>query len=573
MCVVVDDVSPVVATLTIDGVAVALSTAAPLCGEFLPTFEGNHTIVATAVDAAGNPCVSPAVAWLVVDFTPPSCSLTRVDVTGCATSDSLTACSTPSSSVFSVACVQPIVPHATAPCFRQWLLQPFTSAASCSLQVTLPSSASAWATLPADAAPLSLVPPVAAFTATNAVARFVLFTRAVDAAGNAGDVSAYEWWVDTLPPSPPVVVSGPDAVGLATLSIITLRLVGNTAPGHVRFDYVLTADGAPYSVPGSGNPAIAVPSPSNDDPVVLSLSGLAADHAYAVTLAAVSQSGLRSTNTTTVSWIVLSSAPSVIVTRQPDAVSGSARPSFHFVADWGASSLGVAGEGNLTFQTRLVGDSDLDGYHTPPLCDYGHLDAATQRDCVDAGCAAAGCNYSVSLALPRGSSFAYSLQVRARLYSSTGRPLTLQWTYLRCRTDEYAVFSGVDAIACEPCPLGGDCTGDALPAAELVPDGVLASVVAEESEVVDGGNAKVVAASAVVQQKHITARPGYWAPDDSDGLTFYECPAAYACLQGGNGSRAQCAQGYSGVLCTVCAPGYFQQYGYCVLCTYLGWSG
>ena len=28
---------------------------------------------------------------------------------------------------------------------------------------------------------------------------------------------------------------------------------------------------------------------------------------------------------------------------------------------------------------------------------------------------------------------------------------------------------------------------------------------------------------------------------------------------GGNGSRSLCAVGYSGVLCTVCAPGYFLQ--------------
>ena len=52
----------------------------------------------------------------------------------------------------------------------------------------------------------------------------------------------------------------------------------------------------------------------------------------------------------------------------------------------------------------------------------------------------------------------------------------------------------------------------------------------------------------------------------SDGLTFYRCPLAAACLPGVNGSRAMCATGYQGVLCTVCAPGYFTQYGLCSEC-------
>ena len=28
-----------------------------------------------------------------------------------------------------------------------------------------------------------------------------------------------------------------------------------------------------------------------------------------------------------------------------------------------------------------------------------------------------------------------------------------------CDLDEYTVFSGVDTVSCEPCPVGGDCTG------------------------------------------------------------------------------------------------------------------
>ena len=35
----------------------------------------------------------------------------------------------------------------------------------------------------------------------------------------------------------------------------------------------------------------------------------------------------------------------------------------------------------------------------------------------------------------------------------------------------------------------------------------------------------------------------------ADGLTFYKCPIAEACLPGGNGSRAECATGYAGIAC------------------------
>ena len=35
---------------------------------------------------------------------------------------------------------------------------------------------------------------------------------------------------------------------------------------------------------------------------------------------------------------------------------------------------------------------------------------------------------------------------------------------------------------------------------------------------------------------------------------------------GGNGSRAVCAPGYTGIMCSVCADNYFQQFGKCAQC-------
>lgn len=64
-----------------------------------------------------------------------------------------------------------------------------------------------------------------------------------------------------------------------------------------------------------------------------------------------------------------------------------------------------------------------------------------------------------------------------------------------------------------------------------------------------------------MEQSAIIARQGWWASDKSDGTLFYECLQAEACLPGANGSRATCAPGYAGILCAVCADGYFEQFG------------
>ena len=47
---------------------------------------------------------------------------------------------------------------------------------------------------------------------------------------------------------------------------------------------------------------------------------------------------------------------------------------------------------------------------------------------------------------------------------------------------------------------------------------------------------------------------------------FYRCPIPGACRPGVNGSRTLCAAGYTGVLCSVCDIGYFEQFGVCALC-------
>ena len=134
-------------------------------------------------------------------------------------------------------------------------------------------------------------------------------------------------------------------------------------------------------------------------------------------------------------------------------------------------------------------------------------------------------------------------QVRTRLYSSAGPEATLLWSYRRCSASEFSDFFAVDTVACVPCPPGGDCSG-----ASLVDD------------------ADAATSGVVVTQVSVAAQPGFWASNAALDLTFYECPISAACLPGANGSRSVCAAGYTGVLCSVCDDGYFEQFGSCVAC-------
>ena len=284
----------------------------------------------------------------------------------------------------------------------------------------------------------------------------------------------------------------------------------------------------------------------------LNIEGLSTNALYTLRLWTRSQSGLLSDNCTSVTWQVLAAAPSVVVLSRPDSNSGSGRPRFEFATDGGGSVLLSNGtssrsssSASVLFEVLLLSDPDLGVFHTPPVCDASRADSSSQRDCVEAGCSAAGCNYSVQLTQARGTLQAYTLQVRTRLYSSAGPETTLLWSYDRCSASEFAVFSGVDTVTCEPCPAGGDCSG-----AALTVDADLASSV------------------IVVKQDAVAAKPGYWASNSADDLKFYECPVPSACLPGVNGSRSVCATGYSGILCTVCSPGYFTQYGLCAQCEY-----
>jgi hypothetical protein len=106
----------------------------------------------------------------------------------------------------------------------------------------------------------------------------------------------------------------------------------------------------------------------------------------------------------------------------------------------------------------------------------------------------------------------YTLQVRAKLFSSVGPDATFQWTYRRCASTEYAIITGNDTVTCEPCPDGGDCT-------------VAAAVRGHPGDpaMVSSGNTSVLEEGGlfnVVQQQHIMAQAGFWASQTANGLKY-----------------------------------------------------
>ena len=178
------------------------------------------------------------------------------------------------------------------------------------------------------------------------------------------------------------------------------------------------------------------------------------------------QSGIESTVGTSYSWHILASAPSVAVVRHPDASSGSLRPVFAFAADWGSIQPDGA-ERNVTFEVLLLSDTDLGSHHLPPTCDPSRPVSATHRDCIRGDCSSTWCLYTVYLLEAKVRRHgqdsearwcvalsetcvcfdavwcqAYTLQVRARLFNSVGLDTTVQWTFVECKTTQYAVASG-----------------------------------------------------------------------------------------------------------------------------------
>jgi hypothetical protein len=380
----------------------------------------------------------------------------------------------------------------------------------------------------ADVTALEGNPSTYAVPTTQVNSELAVFADAVDAAGNVAPVTNITVWLDTTPPSaPPTLTRNPDAVTLSTDAVFEMHVPDDGSPGQASFWYLLVSDGRDDSS-GVWRRVPELPA-SPAASVTLSLSRLAIDASHLLRLVTRDQLQRQSATETVFTWRVVSVVPPVLVLSQPANISALYTPSFTFAVDGGGSGGGGGSGSALSLQVQVLGGgSDLGTWHSP--CRF----AAEPAACLQACNSTALCRYTVTLPAPA----TYTLQVRAALSSNTtGAASVVSLTYKRCADDEFAVLSGPggDAVTCRACPTGGVCRPE-------VP-------------------------TDVVTQADIVARAGYWASPSSDGSRFYRCPVADACLQGGvNGSRAVCATGYDHVACSLCADGYFEQFGKCAAC-------
>ncbi|MGB1141864.1 MAG: hypothetical protein ACPG1A_13260, partial [Halioglobus sp.] len=336
--------------------------------------------------------------------------------------------------------------------------------------------------------------------------------RSVDDAGNveAGNTTM-EWYVDTVPPvAAPELVQTPDKTVSARTALFLVRLVGDASPGQTAFVYTLDG-GAPLQVP-----ELPVP---NTATVQLNLpeSGQLNEGQHIVEVWAVDQAG-NAGDSVIYDWFVTTAAPDLVVVATPADVSGDVSPGFQFTTVWPAGSARNGSEPDAAIQVDLG------------------LGAGFETVCDDTVGSSGVCSWNASLA--ESGPGRYTLTARAVYGGATGDPSTFGWEYLLCSDGEYAVLGGDFGIECVGCPPGANCEG------------------------------------GLTAQSDLVAQPGFWAPEGANGLRFYECPIEEACMAGGSvmvGNTtiqvlAQCANGYTGTLCGVCADGFFEQFGRCAKC-------
>lgn len=233
-------------------------------------------------------------------------------------------------------------------------------------------------------------------------------------------------------------------------------------------------------------------------------------------------------------WSVLSDGPCTHFISGPEEKSGQANALFEFTAfqprtsdlDCSAGESDRLPVPNATFQVQIeppnwitVCAPNAPGTYIPPSaeaplgkCTYSHPLPTVDRN--------------------------YLMAIRAKneLGTPSVEPVSHSWRYEDCDKNFFAVVDDITgALACEPCPLGADCPGGLL------------------------------------QQVAVQAEEGWWSSDDSPALRFYKCPIEEACrgkevTSNGTEVKAGCAKGYTGLLCALCADGYFRQFGKCAAC-------
>ena len=283
-------------------VSVSSSSSRVTCWRVDVSADGNYTATVSATDSAGNDA-SPWRWWFVVDRARPSHSS---GVAGdCVVGSSAVVCA---DAAVSVSCASGSTAASQAPCrihAAAVLLRVASDTTACGdssggggssggsggvavLSGANASSAVVWEVLPRST---TLYTP-----SLPADGMYAVFVRAVDDAGNVGDVTNVTLWRDATPPSaPPVLVRTPDAVTQSTDALFEVRSGDVTSPGQASLWYQLVSNGVP-ATPS----LVAVPVlPATPSSVVsLSLSSLATDTSHLVRFVSRDQLGRTSSGET-----------------------------------------------------------------------------------------------------------------------------------------------------------------------------------------------------------------------------------------------------------------------------------
>jgi hypothetical protein len=486
--------------------------------------EGGHAVHLVATDGAGNPSNTVTVSW-VYDKTAPLHVVRRVGCIGsrhgdivCPSSDRLRLfAECDDVDAFWDDAVSST--SSRSPCVMQWqeasLINGSVSSGSrCDPQLVVPSGP--WATLAHNESmwPSSLYD-----------GRYVVWTRAVDGAGNIGPVKQTVWWLDTVPPLPPFSVqlksSGAQALLQSSRTAHVLVTSRDTSPGTLTFWYTMSIGHVAVSTPmllsGSSRTVDGVWTGE------LVFTDVPDDLVYNVSVWAKDQAGWFSMDCVSTSFVVLSTPPLPVVVSKPALTSGDTSPTIVLSASWPvASSLYGTSLEALSFVVSHGSMARTVLSTSSPECVYN----VTHVLCV--------------VKLQRVAAGQQFVQISSVMYNQSSDLVAVLWTHVICTPGlQFMAFQDDGNVSCSDCLIGMNCANPAAP---------------------------------------VVAR-GFWAtPASFQRGLFYKCPIDGACVggMGSNGSRlsvsqgnaasSDCAQGYVSRLCSACDSGYVLQYGECHKC-------
>lgn len=341
-----------------------------------------------------------------------------------------------------------------------------------------------------------------------------------DVAGNVDNSSApFEWWVDTTKPSQPTISHAlPESHVTAEQSIVVDVSLIDASPfledgsilatvvGETAFEVDFIVD----------NGVIEARIGVGDVPDSI-LPGELPDGRHTLTVAYIDAAGNAGAEAV-LDWTVQSREPDTLIVEQP------------------ATEVGVDVVGIVVAAVELESREILDGSFVQVSVNSGEwtdlcVDAESEGRLRNDGL----CEYHLEMT----QGIIYNLQFRA--VNGVGRPdptpAILVTRYKVCTpAAQYAVIdTNTSTIECRECPSGADCS------------------------------------RTNVQQHALQAQSGFWRPPGASPSKFYQCPRDGACIgerEGPDGTMlpSGCAQGYTGLLCSWCDDGYYDEWGKCAPC-------